>query len=291
MTNTYNPDDDPLCLTGGWEEESRYKCGDTWFVNVRMVAVDPIEYSEEVHDKIHYNMATHQHRQELTRDCFDFEHEPTTQDVQEAVDATGFNPYRPSFISANTAYALTGNITLQDGVVQITSEPLLTKTEGLGDVLEYSAVENPVEFEELYAQVPIDVDERPTGIALKDDWIHLRYTRSGPVPPVQFFDKVYKLYSVRVHKDTGEVRRKGYDYGLTISDEAFSVLDGAPDRSAVLATGHWLDQDRVTLYHAYEGEENVVRDVAIVEVPYMGTTWENGVQVRTRRYTRESYEE
>jgi hypothetical protein len=292
MTDTgdeYLVHDDPLCNTGGWEEVSRYECGGTWFVNVRLVSIDPYEYGASLHDQLHANLATHQHRIEKLSDCFDFDHEPTLEELQAAIDATGFNPHRTTIGTIPTVVR-TGNPTLQGNVVRINSDPVVSNTPGFGDVYEYSASENSNEFEEVYALVPLEIDERPTAIAIKDEWIHLQYVRAGSRPE-QFFDTDHDLYSVRVNKTTGEVRRKVYDEDVDFTDEEYAQFDGAPDKDVIVGVGRWLDQPRVTLYYPEEIIEEGASNEFLVEVPLIGATWEHGVKIRTRRYVRESYEE
>jgi hypothetical protein len=291
MTDEYNVHDDPLCHTGGWVEESRYECGGTWFVNVRMVAVDPCEYDDETHENLHNGMATHCHRLDITRDCFDFDHEPTSDEVEAEVIATGFEPKKPKAGSPET-FVYTGNPTTTDQGIALNADPVKTITDGEESVFEYSRVIHPTEYNELFSMLPITVDDKPTSMCLKGDWIYLYYARAGSPRPEQFFDRDFFLYSIRVHKDTGEVRRKGYNKGLTLTDEEFNSLEGASDLEGIIATGYYLDEPRYAIYYQCSSDPaDYVADAAVVEKPYMGDTWENGVKVRTRKYTRESYED
>ena len=90
-----------------------------------------------------------------------------------------------------------------------------------------------------------------------------------------------------IHKDTGEIRRKGYNKGMPLSSAVTSTLEGFNLISNILAVGVYLDEPRVTVYYMKSSdEEDYVVNVANVDIPYYGTTWENGIKIRTREYTR-----
>ena len=280
--------DDPLLHTGGWEVKSKSENDGTFFVNVRLVSVDPCEYDDETHDNLHRSMATHTHRKSIRHEWYEFDHDPSTEELQAAIDADGFDPKKPDFTGLVT-YPHTGNAVVKDQVTMQNPDPIKSITEGEDDVYEYSAVLHPTEFNELFSMLPITVDDKPTSMCKKGDWLYLFYVRDGSERPAQFFDEDFFLYSVRVHKDTGETRRKGYNRGLTLTEEELNQLEGADELENIIATGYFLDEPYTTLYYMCSSEpEDYVADAAVVEVPYLGTTWENGVKFRTRKYTRES---
>lgn len=202
-------------------------------------------------------------------DVFMFDHEPTQAEIQAAVDASGFSPVMTSQPKA-----------------PISRDYIMSATEGEPDIIEYDAQKHPAEFQSLFARVPIQIAEVPTSMSLKGDWLYLYYAGYFSIPE-QFFSETYYLYSVRVHKDTGEVRRKGYNNGLTLSAEQLAKLQGFDQIGQVIATGVYLDEPMVTLYHMRRSDpEGLIANPWRVDMPYVGTTWESGIITRVREYSR-----
>jgi hypothetical protein len=199
-------------------------------------------------------------------DVFTFDHEPSQAEIQAAVTSHGFTPV----IEAAPVSA---------------GSPIKIVTEGEPDVLEYGLERNPDEYRALYNQIPIPIAEMPTSMSLKGEWLYLYYAGRQGNPPTQFFDQPHFLYSVRIKRDTGEVRRKAYDLGLTLDANALAGLQGADQIQNIILTGAYLDEPMVTLYYMKSSApEDYVSSPGTVRVPYLGTTWENGIKSRTREY-------
>ena len=253
-------------IEGGWKVLNKEEVAGEYLVTVELVSVASCNYTEEVHEQLHEELIGHTHRTVISTTLLTFDHDPTTEDVGTAVDETGFCPI------------------LADVDIVV----IKTITEGEEDVLEYNAKLQPTEFAALFDMLPISVEVIPTSMSLKGDWLHLYYASAKHEPPTQFFIDSFFLYSVRIHKNTGEIRRKGYNKGLTLASEVTSTLVGFEEIENILATGTYLDEPRVTIYHMKSSDEkDYVTNVATVEIPYYGTTFENGVVIRTREYTRE----
>jgi len=250
----------------GWKIKDSKVIDNLHLVTVEMTSTTPCEYTEEYHIEMHNDLAPHAHHYMVSTDLFTFEEEPTTEDIEAAVIASGFTPTLPD---------------------RQRTTAIKTITVGEVDVFEYSARSQPVEFLELFNMIPIIINENPTAMSLKGDWLHLSYVGVSDTPPAQFFTESFFLYSVRIHKDTGEIRRKGYNKGMTLGDDVTSTLEGFNLISNILAVGIFLDEPRVTVYYMKSSDEkDYVANVANVDIPYYGTTWENGIKIRTREYTR-----
>jgi hypothetical protein len=67
-----------------------------------------------------------------------------------------------------------------------------------------------------------------------------------------------------------------------------SNLEGTDDIENVIATGYFLDEPKTTIYYMRSSEpEDFVNNPAVVEIPYLGTTWQDGVKLHTREYMRD----
>ncbi len=73
--------DSTLMETGGWEVKSKSECGGTFFITVSLVAVEKT-----------YNYD----RVSVETEWYEFDHDPTTEELQAAIDADGFDPTKPS---------------------------------------------------------------------------------------------------------------------------------------------------------------------------------------------------
>tara|TARA_R110000822_G_scaffold140019_3_gene277749 strand:- start:895 stop:1671 length:777 start_codon:yes stop_codon:yes gene_type:complete len=252
-------------VEAGWQVRKSEVIGDTHLVTVTMTSVDPNQYTEEIHNKLHENLTSHSHRFSVSTNLFTFDHEPTDEDIEEAVTNIGFSPdLTPSKPSS-----------------------IKTTTVGESDVLEYSANFHPAEFLELLNMVPISLDENPTSMSLKGDWLHLYYVNEKHTPPSQFFSNSFFLYSVRIHRTTGQIKRKGYNKGLTLGSDVTDTLAGFDSIENIVAEGIYLDEPLVAIYYMKSSDEkDYVESFAVVDTPYYGTTWENGNIIRTREYKR-----
>ena len=163
--------------------------------------------------------------------------------------------------------------------------PIQVVTPNEPDVTEYSATTHPVEYSNLLSMSPINIEESPTSLALKGDWLYLYYMREGSPLPTQFFTATFFMYSARVHTVTGQVLRKGYNKGMTLTASELEQLAGANGIENIIATGYFLDEPKISLYYAKSNDPaDYVHDPVSVKVPYFGTTWENGEVLHTREY-------
>jgi len=272
----------------GWKIKDSKVIDNLHLVTVEMTSTDPYQYSEELHEEMHNELIAHTHRHTVSVDLFTFNHAPTTEDIEEAVVERGFDPKIPDVDRGVIVMYGPNNLEV-DGDSNVTRKITAIKTITIGedDVYEYNAKLHPKEFLELLDMVPIAISKNPTSMSLKGEWLHLYYVNATSTPPEQFFTESFFLYSVRIHKDTGEIRRKGYNKGMPLSSAVTSTLEGFNLISNILAVGVYLDEPRVTVYYMKSSdEEDYVVNVANVDIPYYGTTWENGIKIRTREYTR-----
>ena len=272
----------------GWNIVSTEINEGAYLLTIEMTSVDPCSYNEELHEQLHNELIAHTHRTETSSGLFTFDHNPTTAEVEQAVTERGFNPVLNDIDRGVIVMYGHGNLDVdENNSVTRKTNAIKTITEGEDDVLEYNFNLHNTEFMNLYSMLPISVDRMPTSMSLKGDWLHLYYVNAEHAPPEQFFADSFFLYSVRIHKDTGEIKRKGYDKGMTLDEETVDSLQGFDTLENIVATGTYLDEPRVTIYHMKSSDkEDYVNNVSTVEIPYYGTTFENGVIVRVREYLR-----
>lgn len=272
---------------GGWEVISKNQIDNTFILTVSTVSVDPCEYDNDLHTKLHEGMSSHSHRKIIKTELITFDHDPTDSEIESELISLGFNPVIQSCVYGST-FAFSGNVELKNNNTVQKTTPIKTVTDGEDDVFEYSRILHPVNFQELYNMIPIDLDEIPTSMSKKGNWLFLYYVKEGSVRPEQFFNEDYFLYSVRIHKDTGQILRKGYNKGLTLTEDEMSNLEGTDNIENVIATGYFLDEPKTTIYYMRSSEpEDFVNNPAVVEIPYLGTTWQDGVKLHTREYMRD----
>jgi hypothetical protein len=272
---------------GGWEVTAHSEAGGTHILTLTTVSVDLHPTSTDFHDTLHNEMVTHGHRKQVKMECLTFDSYPTDEEIEIALTEIGFNPVIQEPTELVT-FSRVGNIRLDNGVVSQDTAPIKTVTNGQPDVIEYSRTLHPTEYNNLYNMIPITLTEYPSSLCLKEDWIHLYYVRENSNPPDQFFDQDFFLYSVRVNRVTSEILRKGYNKGLDLSAEQLAALPGSEDLENIIAVGHYLDEPKITIYYMRSSEpEDFVSNPAVVEIPYFGTTWENGSILHTREYMRD----
>lgn len=273
---------------GGWEVIASNEINNMHILTISMVSVDHHSTDTEFHETLHNEMITHGHRKQVRTECFTFNTYPSDEEIEAALIERGFNPTISNPTDLIT-FARTGNIVIdpEENVVQATA-PIKAVTEGQEDSLEYSRTLHPTEYNELYNLIPISLTEYPSSLCKKGDWIHLYYVRENSTPPDQFFDQNFFLYSIRVNINTSEVLRKGYNKGMDLSEEQLALLPGSEDLENIVAVGHYLDEPKTTIYYMRSSNpEDFVSNPAVVEIPYFGTTWENGVILHTREYMRD----
>jgi hypothetical protein len=273
----------------GWEVAKTEEIEGTYLVTVSMTSADPYQYTEALHEELHNELIPHTHRYSTSVDLLTFDHSPSTEDIEEAVIGLGFSMKLPEVDNGVIVMYGPSNLEINnDGEVVRKTSAIKTITSGEEDVLEYNAKLHHVKFLELLSMVPVSLEKTPTSMSLKGDWLHLYYVSKEGLPPLQFFSDKFYLYSVRIHKDTGEIRRKGYNKGMALSNTITDALEGFNEINNIAATGVYLDEPRVTIYYMKSSDKKeYVENVAVVDIPYYGTTWENGKVIRTREYTRE----
>lgn len=271
---------------GGWKVLLATEQGGEHILTIKMTSIGPCKYSDELHDELHNELIAHEHRISSSTDSFEFDHYPTDSEINEAVLSTGFNPILDDVERGVIVMYGPGNLNVDpnNGKVSRKLEAIRTITNGK-EVIEYNAILHPKEYMELFNMIPIDIKEAPSSMSLKEDWLHLYYVNATHTPPSQFFDEDFHVYSVRINKNTGEFKRKGYHIGMTLSPGVTKSLIGFKDMDNILATGVYLDEPLVTLYHMKSSDKSdYVDNPLVTDVPYYGTTFENGVIIRTREY-------
>ncbi len=250
--------------TAGWKLISKEQIDNDYLVTVEMTSVAKQNYSEEHHSYLHDSKRNHLHMVQTSSDLLVFDHDPTTEEIEEEITSRGFNPE----LEYNTN---------EDRLVR-------TETEGEEPTVEYSYTLHYDKYMEIFNLIPIALDDMPSSLCLKGDWIHLYYVKIDDYIPTQFFQESFTfLYSTRIHKDTGEIKRKGYNFGLTLSEEETSNLQGFDSLGTAIATGIHLDDPAVTIYHMAD-KNTAPANVALVDEPYWGTTFLNGEVLRVRKY-------
>jgi hypothetical protein len=194
-----------------------------------------------------------------------FDHDPTHEDILAKAAE-----YNHSFTINRS--------TLNNGTVYNNS-PIVTTTEGEDDTTEWSCKTHKTEFDNMLALVPISLNSNPYSISKKGSWIYIYYPEN--LKPTQFFSdsETYQLYSVRIHKDTSEVKRKGYFRNNPSNlAEHKEVLGEKP----IIGTGIYLDDNAFTLYYPKTLGDEV--DPALVDKPYLGSHFKDNVLIYTREY-------
>jgi|APSaa5957512622_1039677.scaffolds.fasta_scaffold17515_2 hypothetical protein len=260
-------------MEGGWKVIKKEEVAGEYLVTVELTSVDLYQYTAEFHAELHKDLVEHTHHYTVSSDLFTFDHSPTESEIETAAIARGFNltiDNNPSDLMLDE----TNNTIRKRDAIRII-------TPGQEDVLDYNSRTHPAEFTELFNMIPITIDSIPASISLKGDWLYIYYTSL----PTQFFTEEFLLYSVRIHKDTGMVRRKGYVKEMILNKEVTDTLEGFDVITNIIGTGVFLDEPKVTIYYALEGA--AANPLTPGDTPYYGVTWEEGVQIRTREYTRE----
>ena len=260
----------------GWKVKKSEVINGEHLVTVELISKDAFQYDELLHTELHSEKINHTHHYAVTTDLLTFDHEPTSSEIEEVVINRGFNPV----LECNSSEL---EVDSNNNTIRKT-DPIRIITEGEEDVFEYNSRVHPVEFAKIFNMLPISVESIPTSISLKGDWIYLYYVSEDSHPPTQFFTEDFLLYSVRVHKDTGEIKRKGYVKVVSLEESLTSTLEGFNNVDNIIGTGVFLDEPKVTIYHTKEGEE--ADPLTPTDTPYYGTTWENGKIVKERKYTK-----
>jgi hypothetical protein len=272
----------------GWSVVDNQVLGDKHVLRICMISGDSQKHPAVSKEKLETDLASYTNRRRTSFDSFEFSHAPSVDEIAAALKEYGFDPTIRE-VPPTPVFAFTGNVEVTpNGDVVQSRAPIKIVTPNEEDVIEYSATLHPTEYASLLSMVPMTLEENPSSMSLKGDWLYLYYVRAGSVPPQQFFDSSFFLYSVRIHKITGQILRKGYNKKLTLTPQEIGALNGASELENIIATGYFLDEPKTTLYYMKSPRpEDYVRNPALVEVPYLGTTWENGEILHTREYMRD----
>ena len=197
-----------------------------------------------------------------------FDHDPTHEDILAKATEYGHNfTINRSSFSEGTVYSTT---------------PVVTKTDGEEDTTEWTSTIHKSEYDTMLALVPISLNTNPHSISKKGSWFYIYYLENSK--PTQFFSEseTYQLYSVRIHEDTNETKRKGYfrNNPLNLAEHR-DVVGEKP----IIGTGVYLDDNAVTLYYPKNLGDEV--DPATVNKPYLGSHFKNNNLVYTREYKKD----
>jgi hypothetical protein len=226
------------------------------------------DWTEEYSEELLKNMTGHTRFQSSTGEIMVFDHDPTHEDILEKATEYGHEFSVDKKVKQDFAY---GNLA--------DTRPIVTKTEGEEDTVEYTRNLHPDEFTALYNQVPVVIDLLPTSICKKGKLFYLYYVER--LKPTQWFNdsETFFLYSVRIHEDTEEIKRKGYNKGNPNNlPEHRDILGERP----IIAAGEYLDENAITLYYPKTLGEEV--DPAIVDKPYLGSHFKDDILIYTREY-------
>lgn len=246
-----------MTKTAGWEITNKELNEGLYLLTIEMISLSPINSISGI-----------RHRASKTSNLFTFDHDPSNNEIETTLEEYGFNPE----------------------LEEVSGDRLINKIRIDTDSEQqfgYDFQNNTEDYLNIMGLVPIAIDKNPGYVILKGDWIYLYYTREDTNYPKQFFSTKHILYSVRIHKDTGETKRKGYDFDLTISDTVKNSLEGFNDINHIIGTGHFYDEDRVTVYYLAEAlGEDVANPLLNVLTPFYGITWEGNNKLYNRYYHR-----
>jgi len=83
-----------LNVTAGWEIVNSELNEGTYLITVKTTSCEP-NFEEVLHTQMHNDKVSHTHRVERGLELFEFDHNPTTAEIQSALDERGFNPIIP----------------------------------------------------------------------------------------------------------------------------------------------------------------------------------------------------
>jgi len=79
---------------GKWEILNTELNEGTYLITVQTTSCEP-NFEEVLHTQMHTDGVNHTHRVEQGLELFEFDHNPTTAEIQSALDERGFNPVIP----------------------------------------------------------------------------------------------------------------------------------------------------------------------------------------------------
>jgi len=246
-----------------------------WELTVCLHAIERFDWSDKDHKRMHDLQIRHSHRSSHNIQPMLFDSDPSDQDIIEMAEEYGH--------SFEITESMQGQTRAWESVYDI--GPIVAETLGEEDAVHYSPLLHPREYLEtldLIKDVITLEEPHPSSVTKKGDWLNMYWTTLQK--PTQFFEDDHFCYSVRVHITTGETKRKIYHMGNPLGLPEFDKkLNGITP----LAVGIYLDESnpRYTVYYPKSIEaKDQVEDVAIVDTPYLGTTFEDGIEIRTREY-------
>jgi len=78
-------------VTAGWEVINKEVIDGVYLVTIKMTSCEP-DFEETLHAQMHADEVDHTHLKSITEDVFTFDHDPTTAEIEAALDERGFNP-------------------------------------------------------------------------------------------------------------------------------------------------------------------------------------------------------
>lgn len=83
-----------LSVTAGWEIVNSELNEGTYLVTAKTTSCEP-DFEEALHTQMHDDGVDHTHRVEQCLELLEFDHNPTTAEIEAALDERGFNPVIP----------------------------------------------------------------------------------------------------------------------------------------------------------------------------------------------------
>lgn len=81
-------------VTAGWEIVNSELNEGLYLITVKAISCQP-DFEEALHAQMHTDKVTHSHLNSVQLELFEFDHNPTTAEIQSALDERGYNPVIP----------------------------------------------------------------------------------------------------------------------------------------------------------------------------------------------------
>jgi len=81
-------------VTAGWEIVNSELNEGLYLITVKAISCQP-DFEEVLHAQMHTDKVTHSHLNSVQLELFEFDHNPTTAEIQSALDGRGYNPVIP----------------------------------------------------------------------------------------------------------------------------------------------------------------------------------------------------
>ena len=79
---------------GKWEIVNSELNDGVYLITVEATSCEP-DFEEVLHAQMHTDKVTHSHLNSVQLELFEFDHNPTTAEIQSALDGRGYNPVIP----------------------------------------------------------------------------------------------------------------------------------------------------------------------------------------------------